>query len=472
MTAIPTAALSQNFRDAINITRILGIRYIWIDSLCIIQDSAEDWLQESAKMGDLYKDSLITIAGTNAEESTAGFLGKRAQEVRCHLMVKKDEAIPVYVRPRIEWYGFAEIVGPLTHRAWVLQERLLAARILHFGGQQMMWQCQTKTLAEGFRDTDCAPEEQIPGAIDNMLRTAFHARSDGSETPKDNVLNGEQPFEPMIPGSHPPAMPNTIYDVGNNIYGQWYQIVALYAKLKLTKQTDKLPAIAGIAQQIQSRTGDTYLSGLWQCDIQRGLHWWFNPPGVMVRPVTPRAPSWSWAGLDLRTDKALALDPADFYLCATYASRYIPYEHEASLMSISPELTEHGCMGSPSGSLTLRGLWRTVDFAKDVDVQPSRFRLSYPTPLVLKGQEGVCSAARLDVGREQIDGADMGCLQVGKFEYIGPRYPSDEYISALLVRRVGRREDGYDQYMRLGIAVLFSHCDPVQGWKRREIELI
>ena len=472
MIAIPIATLSQNFRDAIAVTRILGIRYVWIDSLCIIQDSAEDWLQESAKMGDIYKDSLITIAGTNAEESTAGFLGKRTSETRCHLRLSNDEEISVHVRPRIEWYGFAEIVGPLTHRAWVLQERLLAAQILHFGGQQMMWQCQTRTLAEGFCDADSAPEEQVPGAIESMLRIKFHARIEGSVPTEDDFSAKDKHNDTNLSRSHIPETPSTIYPLRDNIYSQWYQVVALYANLKLTKQTDKLPAIAGIARQIQVHTADTYLAGLWERDMQRGLHWWYNPPGVMVRPSIPRAPSWSWASLDLTTEEALVPSSADFYLCATHTSKYIPYEHDLTLMSFSPELTEHGCLGNSLGSLTLRGLWNAAEFSKDLGVPLGRFSLSYPTPLALRGQEGVCAAARLDMRQEQIEGLEMGCLQVGKFEYVGSKYQREEFVSALLLRRVGQRTDGSDLYARLGIAVLFSHCDPVLGWERREIDII
>lgn len=137
----------------------------------------------------------------------------------------------------------------------------------------------------------------------------------------------------------------------------------LYANLKLTKQTGKLPAIAGITRQVQVRIADTYLAGLWERVMQRGLHWWCDSQGVMVRPSIPRAPSWSWASLDLTIKESLVPSSADFYLCATHASKYIPYEHDLTLMSFSPELTEHGRLGS-SLALTLRGLqqepWRSA----------------------------------------------------------------------------------------------------------------
>lgn len=380
----------------------------------------------------------------------------------------------VLIRPRIEWYGFPEIVGPLTHRAWVLQERLLSPRILHFGGQQVMWQCQTRSLAEGFCDSDPVPQEQIPGAIESLLRTEFH-----TVTKIESIMEGntsidkmrDERYESILPG--PDAMAKSVYRVQDSIYGQWYQVVAMYAKLQLTKQTDRLPAIAGIARQVQLRTGDTYLCGFWKSDIVRGLHWCYGPPSVMIRPATPRAPSWSWASLDLTADESLVPPSTDFHLLATYASQHIPYEHEVSLVSFESSLIDHGCLGSSAGAVTLLGLWRIAMISTSMVVPPGRFNLSYPTPLVLKGQApSICAAARLDVDRNHLDDAEIGCLQLGKFQYIGPKYPSEAFVAALLLQRVSQANNASPRFVRIGLAVLFNDCDPVNGWDERAVEVV
>ena len=170
---IPMGSLPRNFRDAITIARLLTIDFLWIDSLCIIQDSIADWREQSAKMVDVYKNSTITVAATNAERSTDGFLRDRQLEVRCSLKIKEG-TVSLTLRPRIEWYGIPEIVGPLTQRAWVLQERLLPNCVLHFGGQQMMWQCRMKVLAEGYCDTDEVPGDEKPGEIESLIRAQIH----------------------------------------------------------------------------------------------------------------------------------------------------------------------------------------------------------------------------------------------------------------------------------------------------------
>ena len=102
--AISLAYLPQNFRDAITVTQILDIPFLWIDSLCILQDSREDWRNESARMGDIYKNSTITIAATNAKRSSDGFLRDRQPEACCALKFAADEEISVIVRPSLEWY--------------------------------------------------------------------------------------------------------------------------------------------------------------------------------------------------------------------------------------------------------------------------------------------------------------------------------------------------------------------------------
>lgn len=450
------ASLSRNFRNAIVVSRILGIRYIWIDSLCIIQDSAEDWLRESAKMGDIYKYSLITIAATNAEDSAAGFLRERTSEVRCHLGVERNRKIPVYIRPRIEWYCFADIVGPLTQRAWVLQERLLTARTLHFGGQQIMWQCKTKILAEGFRDTDPVLEGQTPG-MDN-------------DFPGPETTNSKHDSPKVIQGEALPIS-KAIYQEVDDIYEKWYRVVGEYARLSLTKHTDRLPAIAGIARQVQLRTDDTYLAGLWKSNIPRGLYWWYGGhPSLPARPSVPQAPSWSWAALSPAIDSPHS---AECYLCVAKRRQFTPYEHEVSLVNFDPCLTEHGCLGSPSGSITLRGLWKAASIAANNDGRPSRVIPSFPLPLLLDGPSGISAAARLDIVQDDIEQADIGCLQVGRSQFFGgPNYPAEDLVAALLLRRVALKDQSSSQFVRIGIAVLLNKCDTVERWEKRDIEII
>ncbi|KAF2264371.1 HET-domain-containing protein, partial [Lojkania enalia] len=127
MRAIPLSSLSQTFRDAISTVRSLNIPYIWIDSLCIIQDDPNDWAFEAAKMGSYYLNSLFNIAAVSASGGSEG----------CFMEYNLVKITPYgYIRPK------------LWQRAWVLQERLLSPRLLLFSDTQMSWLCRTEEASE------------------------------------------------------------------------------------------------------------------------------------------------------------------------------------------------------------------------------------------------------------------------------------------------------------------------------------
>lgn len=476
MQGISIAALPKNFQDAIAVTRILGIRYLWIDSLCIIQDSAEDWLKESAGMGEIYKHSFVTIAATNAEDSASGFLKKRIAEINCNIHLEEEVELQVCIRPRIEWYCFAEIGGPLSKRAWVLQERLLARRILHFGKQQIMWQCKSKTLAEAFCDTDQPTEGQIPEDVENMLRKQFHTETKASS---DSELDPSTTTNLSLTRS--PIVRSENYNMQDNIYDQWYHVIGKYGTLSLTKQSDKLPAIAGIARQVQIATGDTYLAGLWKSDIERGLQWSYQPLGILVNSPTPRAPSWSWAGPDIHPDRAVEYFSGSVNLNSSTTSHYSAYDHSVKFISCSPNFTSDTCLGNPTpGSITLLGLWIPAAFTNTtntLDPDAQRFALSYTTPLLLAGHARPYAAARLDGDQAGIDTRSVSCLQLGKFNWSG-REPREDCISALLLQRSwkgvgdGEREGDERRYVRIGLVVLFKSCDLRRGWEERAVEIV
>jgi hypothetical protein len=139
--------LSENMKHAVRITRSLGYLYLWIDSLCIIQDSFEDWKAEAAKMGDVYAGAVCTIASTGSPSSEGGcFHERKTLSMRpCEIGVSSlGELLPawIYIR-RDDLSDFRRGVDRaiLNTRGWVLQERLLSRRILHFGAEMLYWEC-------------------------------------------------------------------------------------------------------------------------------------------------------------------------------------------------------------------------------------------------------------------------------------------------------------------------------------------
>jgi hypothetical protein len=131
--------LPLTFRDAIKVARGLKVQYLWIDSLCIIQGDDKDWKEESKRMEDVYTSAYCTIAATRAIDSNAGFL-KRDIESE-YVCVQDNLGRPFYVCTCPADFDEEVERGPLNERAWVMQERFLSRRTIHFGANQMYWEC-------------------------------------------------------------------------------------------------------------------------------------------------------------------------------------------------------------------------------------------------------------------------------------------------------------------------------------------
>lgn len=152
---IPLDIFPPTFRDAVLFTRKLGLQYLWIDSLCIIQGDEEDWFKEGEKMGDIYRNSALTLSATTAKNSTEGFLHPRTPRFEPIYLTQSSENPRLNgihaIRPWLmSWTKCVEgDQSPLSSRAWILQERLLPPRTLHFGHEQMFWECRTLLIEEG-----------------------------------------------------------------------------------------------------------------------------------------------------------------------------------------------------------------------------------------------------------------------------------------------------------------------------------
>jgi hypothetical protein len=139
--------LPKTFQDAIAVARHLGVQFLWIDSLCILQDSGDDWAAESAKMGDVYRNSFCNISATAAVDSRTGCFLERdpllAQICMVRINPSSDLASnsKVYELAPPRLWDSQVTRAPLNHRAWVVQERIFAPRIIHFCRNQLFWEC-------------------------------------------------------------------------------------------------------------------------------------------------------------------------------------------------------------------------------------------------------------------------------------------------------------------------------------------
>ncbi|KAF2750957.1 HET-domain-containing protein [Sporormia fimetaria CBS 119925] len=285
--------LSKTFQEAITLTRRLGFHYIWIDSLCIIQNSATDWEIESAKMADIYSLSHLTIAATRSPNG-AGGLFTSTPDVAVQGKTPAGDDYRFFFRQRIvhqldaemETAGFigTEKHFPLLSRAWVYQERMLSPRVLHFGHYEIFFECKSSVACEcdgitfhGSGTETAAPLVKIDYA--DMLEelTAAHHGIDDHAIDSRHILQSQ-----------------------HHVARLWRTLVTCYTALKLTMSKDRLPAIAGVARQMAAARQSPYLAGLWQDSLSDDLLWMVYAHSTFLkpRPHLRTAPTWSWASVE------------------------------------------------------------------------------------------------------------------------------------------------------------------------------
>ncbi|PVH71172.1 HET-domain-containing protein [Cadophora sp. DSE1049] len=266
MKVIPYPRLPATFQDAVRITRLLGIKYLWIDSLCIIQDQLSDWEHESAKMHEYYRNAFVTIAALDSRNSFSGMLHWR--EVPSVQLPGLENLV---LRAKIPTARSIYENSILESRAWCLQERMLSTRVIHMAKSEVLFECRTGHQRESSVQIgdSVATEGFYRFGPDRLKRVLDNLESDPKSAEKAPEF--------------------------------WYNLVQQYSRRDLTNPGDMLPAILGVAEQIKKYTGLTYMHGLWKEDLARGLLWtndWRSHSKVSeeARQQTGE-PSWSWAAM-------------------------------------------------------------------------------------------------------------------------------------------------------------------------------
>lgn len=152
--AINASKLSKTIQDAVQITRGLKIRYLWVDSLCIVQDDANDWRRESAKMEKVYQSAYVTIVAASAKGGSEGCLQLRRADiepVNIQLTIPPSNELCILAF-KLHSSSVSEsfLSSPWNQRAWCLQEYALSRRILHFFSDRVVWQCKESFIAEDY----------------------------------------------------------------------------------------------------------------------------------------------------------------------------------------------------------------------------------------------------------------------------------------------------------------------------------
>lgn len=138
--------LPATFRDAVTVTRELGVRFLWIDSICIIQGPHGDFSQQAKRMEDVFSQAHCIIAASSATGQQDGFLNPRRR--RNFIQLERNNKPAVYVSEFIDDFDRYVLKSPLNQRGWVLQERALARRTIYFTSEQTFWECGSGVQCE------------------------------------------------------------------------------------------------------------------------------------------------------------------------------------------------------------------------------------------------------------------------------------------------------------------------------------
>ena len=476
---VPWRVLPNTVAGAIQLARELGFVFIWIDAFCIIQDDPDDWLNEAGKMADIYGHSSLTIT-TPQSDGASGDFTVRQNALSMSIEVSGSNlgmGSTLMLRPRQDCTAmFKRDTSPWMKRGWTLQEWLLSPRVLHCGAMAI-WDCfETARYEDRTED-----HPQLYGIYDlRPHRQAQFANRMFGRLRRLGIASGQGP----------------IIEHGSNFahWNQlWSELVEDFTARKLTDPKDKLPALAGIAQQYMTDEyaeghSPEYLAGIWRyhsdapgdsgyyrSEFPAGLLWrrQRGSPYMVQPPPSYRAPSWSWAALD---------GPVMFMRDEARG----PFFHEELCLDIHDAACEYRPRGSissvASGSIVADGpLKRTWLTNMGDDGQTEEVALATDDLPGLENQ-GTWMAVFDQAPDQQ---AEMYLLRV--ITKSKPRHGQPMVIHWALVLKPRRSGGDIEAFVRLGVAMYQMVRDPskwsesrdkwtsshlYQNWQRKKVVMI
>ncbi|KAF2786793.1 HET-domain-containing protein [Melanomma pulvis-pyrius CBS 109.77] len=281
--------LPKTFNDLIIAARKFGIKYVWIDCLCIVQDEMSDWNIECSLMDKVYRNAFFNIAATASHNSHGGLFYDRLKSKPCTVILSAGKGREMFLLVDARQFEKDVANSPLLKRGWILQERLLAPRVLHFARRQLFWECKKLCASETY-----------PYGLPSAVR-----RDDLQQGLEENRKNSVVKKAPLYLLKFPLCRSHEevegVEEIDQKEVKLWYQIVKTYSETSLTFSSDKLPALSGVAKFFQNGPRNTYLAGIWKAHLPHGLAW-YRPYQTqetrLPRPEKYRAPTWSWMSMD------------------------------------------------------------------------------------------------------------------------------------------------------------------------------
>ncbi|KAI0966190.1 heterokaryon incompatibility protein-domain-containing protein [Xylaria arbuscula] len=311
--------------DAAQVCKALSIRYIWIDAICIIQDSKMDWENEASQMCNVYRNSALTICSLSSNSCSQGFLRDRTRGINIPFHSRVNPNIAGYFTLR---YSIPTLTSMFSlgctetedqaealwaTRAWMFQEFHLSRVMLQFGKRKIHIVTGKDIISEGGTEGD-TPLGLPAVSFLEMCRA--------------DAVEGSRKLE---------------YEI---VYNHWMGLASTYCMRDITYPSDKLPALSGLAAYFKGLLApdDRYLAGIWLKDLHRQLFWMvpkndrptFNQLLSGYRVSKPQsqfiAPSWSWATQTRRFENSHRY----FHTNGSYA------DYRPEYVSVEPHIHQSG----------------------------------------------------------------------------------------------------------------------------------
>lgn len=491
--------LPKTFQDAIRIATILKLRYLWIDTLCIVQDSGEDLRQQIGQMGKVYRYGIINIAATGAANGDEGcFWDRSPHSVRPTFFsiqwsnTPHDEVKSYQVVPDANLWARRFVSEPLLQRGWVFQERILSSRMLHFGQQQLFWECRESVACETY-------PHGLPASLRENTLIDIKTLDLGDE-PKDSRWPAKYESAGFSPHSNLTSRlwnavwqwfkPITLHQVTlstpvnrPSVYRDWDAAVELYSLGALSFESDKLAAVSGLADAIcigdKGVVEDGYLAGLWQSSLPSHLLWTTeivttkrNREDVTLTPhqikATHIAPSWSWASISGKISFKWCqynYDAKD-YLAELKSAEMIWPTHDSTFGRFGQLENGQLRLSAPLAS----ALWNSGKYASSMS---AAFTHVYPSEMDQHNAISLLAGARNDslVCFDTPERSNPKVLTLLPVVGVTKRTAHDnETVCGLVLRK----KEGTDDYVRLGMFHTTQEraCRILKNMPRRTVTIV
>lgn len=414
--SVPYDKLPRTFQDSFQIATRLGVHFLWIDALCIIQDSEADWNIESAKMPYIYSRALFCIAADSSPSASGGCFNDAdlpSQPAENPLVLRcanrdGEESLFYFYEDATGRYAPKTIeTAPVAQRGWTFQERILSPRILHYTSEQVFWECRKEYIAQ-----------------------------DGTST----WLQEGDPYPSMTVAAR------VVYDRQDpwHLYQDWYPMVQEFTARQLTYNKDKLPALSGVARAYHTGLKCQYIAGLWEYKLGFGLSWQRSDSAPLAQIFRPN--SFSWA----------SIDGAVWWGAVVSGSDEPGFPPTLKTWDI-PLMNEHDPFGETgSCSMTFTGLLKAAKLSYRNCGQGH-----FEWVIIGSSEYGVgeIDTVAMDVAMAEDQEHDVWCFPVSKSGSMD--------LYALVLARAPANGHEMPQYSRIGLLRIVGDRQSVDGEARR-----